>query len=60
MAQNKNPQSNPQTIKDNKKLPRQEDGLAPFEIVEPGQEPPKKLNLEDAISTLPEEEKIER
>ncbi len=43
--------------KNNKELPHQEDDLVPFEIVEPGQEPPKKLGLKDAISTLPENEK---
>ncbi|MCK4553613.1 hypothetical protein KAU19_01455 [Candidatus Parcubacteria bacterium] len=39
-----------------KELPHQEDDLAPFEIVEHEQEPPEKLGLKDAISTLPENE----
>ena len=45
--------------KTDKELPHQKDNLVPFEIVEPEQEPPEKLGLKDAISTLPENEKHE-
>lgn len=38
----------------NKELPHQENDLAQFEIVEHEQEPPEKLGLKEAISTLPE------
>ena len=42
-----------------KELPHRENDLVPFEILEPEQEPPEKLGLKDAISTLPENEKQE-